>query len=64
MADIDTLVARHGEENVKKAFWLQQKIKREGLDGIGYMEDAKDRVRQMGPLLIKKAIEDEFSTEV
>lgn len=26
MADIDELIQRHGEETVRKAFWLQENI--------------------------------------
>jgi hypothetical protein len=63
-SDIDSLVDRYGEENVRKAFWLHFKIKREGIEGIDFTGSARDWMRQIGPLLIKKAIEDEFTRNV
>jgi len=64
MTDIDTLVNAYGEENVKKAFWLQQHIKDEGIDEINFMAAARRFAEGTGLLLIKKAIEDEFKRSI
>lgn len=36
MVDLD----QYDPETLTKAFWLQAKIKRDGIEGIGFMEDA------------------------
>jgi hypothetical protein len=58
--DIDALVDEYGEGTVRKAFWLQQQIYEEGLRGIDFTGAAEDEMREIGPMLIKKAINDEF----
>lgn len=62
--DLESLYNKHGEGTVKKAFWLQDTIFEEGLDGVGFMEAGEDRIQQQGPMLIKKAIEDEFKRDI
>ena len=61
--EIDQLVDEWGEDTVRKAFWLQTKIKHEGLDGIHFMHDegdgtsAESRMKKVGPGLAKMTIE-------
>lgn len=62
--NIDELVDEYGEETVKKAFWLQEHIYEEGLEGANFTDEAKKKIRQNGPLLIKNAIDDEFTTSI
>lgn len=64
MTDIDTLVNEYGEENVRKAFWLQEEIKKDGIDGIHFMRVAEEYAEQNGPLHVSKAIRDKFTTSV
>jgi hypothetical protein len=47
MADneMNALVDECGESNVQAAFWLQEHIKEQGLDGIGFMEAAWNQLR-------------------
>ncbi|WP_178915433.1 hypothetical protein [Natronomonas gomsonensis] len=44
---IEALINAHGEGAIRKAFWLQRKIKRDGIDGIHYMGRAEEKVNQM-----------------
>jgi len=64
MATIDELIEEHGEETVRKAFWLQEKIYEEGIEGVDFSEAAESRIKQQGPLLVKKAIEDNLTRSV
>lgn len=59
MADDEyqALVDRWGEEDVQAAFWLQRHIKNHGLDGIGYMEVARGRLRSTGEFTVQKKME-------
>lgn len=61
---VDRLVSAHGEETVRKAFWLQQHIYEEGLDGIHFSDAAEADMEEMGPMLIKAAIEREFNRNI
>ena len=51
---IDDLIAKHGEEDVRKAFWLQQKISKEGIKGINFVREAEADMKKVGGLLTKK----------
>jgi len=62
--DIDSLIDQHGEDTVRKAFWLQQHIFEQGLAGVHFSKAAEKEMEQLGPLLIKKAIEDEFTRNI
>jgi len=62
--DIDALIDEYGEETVRKAFWLQDHIYKEGLRGIDFSGAAEDTMKEIGPPLIKKAIEDEFARSI
>jgi hypothetical protein len=48
MSSIDTLVEQWGEDDVYKAFWLQEHIKEQGIDGIGYMAAARAYLEKNG----------------
>jgi hypothetical protein len=54
---IDALVQAWGEEDVRKAFWLQGHIKRNGLDGINFSEKAETKIAREGPARCKNEIE-------
>lgn len=54
--EIDALIAAHGEGTVRKAFWLQQKIKDDGIDGIHFMGKAEAKVSQMSGAWMKQRI--------
>lgn len=55
--EIDALIAEWGEEDVRKAFWLQSHIKRNGLDGIQFSKKADGAVSSYGPMRTKQIIE-------
>lgn len=59
-SDIDSLIDQHGEETIRKAFWLQEKIYEEGLDGIHFTDVAESKMEKVGPLLVNNAIENEL----
>jgi hypothetical protein len=55
--EIDALVQEWGEEDVRKAFWLQGHIERNGLDGIQFSEKAEAKIAREGPMRVKNEIE-------
>jgi hypothetical protein len=57
MASIDDLIEEHGEETVRKAFWLQEHIYEEGLAGVRFSDVAEEHMRQSGPRSVKRKIE-------
>lgn len=59
MADdeLQALVDEWGEDDVQAAFWLQQHIKDNGLDGIEYMAKARGRLESTGEFTVKQIIE-------
>lgn len=61
MASIDELNDKYGSDNVTKAFWLQERIKERGLDGIHFMEEAEVKAKQVGPMITHQAIRSELS---
>lgn len=58
--EIDALVEQWGEEDVRKAFWLQGHIKRNGLDGIQFSAQARTKIKREGPMRAKQIIESEM----
>lgn len=58
MADdaTDALVDEWGIDNVRAAFWLQSHIKRNGLDGIGYMAEARSHLESTKHITTKSKI--------
>ena len=65
--EIDSLVEKWGEDNVRKAFWLQNHIKNHGIKGIHFMhpgpeggDSAESHMRQVGPMMAKRIIEGEM----
>lgn len=61
MADsIDELVDRYGEGNVRKAMWLQDEIREDGLDGIHFMEYAESNARSYANLIVYQSIRSEM----
>jgi hypothetical protein len=55
--ELDDLIERWGEDNVAAAFWLQQHIKEEGLEGIGFMKAARSHLEETGESTTKQNIE-------
>jgi len=64
MADIDTLIDRHGEDTVRKAFWLQEHIYEEGIAGIDFTGEAESKMRKIGPMRVKQRIEAQFPDKI
>lgn len=60
MADIDALINQFGEGNVRKAFWLQDEIRKDGLDGIHFMEVAETNVSKYAHFLVYQAVRSEM----
>jgi hypothetical protein len=58
--EIDALVQAWGEEDVRKAFWLQGHIERNGLDGIDFTGKAETKIAREGPMHTKNKIEREL----
>ncbi len=65
MADdeMTALVDEWGESNVQAAFWLQQEIKDRGLEGIGYMEAARNHLHSTGEFTVKKKMESQMNND-
>lgn len=61
--NIDALVDEWGEGNVQAAFWLSQHIKETGLDGIGYMERARNHLRSTKELTAEKKMKATMKSE-
>lgn len=57
MASIEELIEKHGEETVRKAFWLQEKIYEEGIEGVHFSEKAESEMQRIGPAIVKRKIE-------
>lgn len=55
--EIQALIDTFGEGNVTAAFWLQQHIKKHGLDGIGYMKYARGNANSQKYTTTKSSIE-------
>jgi hypothetical protein len=55
--EIEALMQLHGEGTVKKAFWLQQKIKEDGIDGIHFMQKTESKVEQMSGAFLHRNIQ-------
>lgn len=62
MADdeMEALAATWGEDNLAKAFVLQQYIKKHGLEGIDYMKKARARLESTKHTTVKSTIEGEM----
>lgn len=60
---IDELVEEWGEDTVRKAFWLQKKIKHEGLDGIHFMEVGEAKAQSQAHLTVKSIVESRLDDE-
>lgn len=58
--EIDALVDEWGESTVEAAFWLSDHIKEEGLDGIGYMERGRNKLRSTGRFTTKQKMESQM----
>jgi hypothetical protein len=61
--EIDALVSKWGEDNVSKAFWLQEHIKTHGVEGIHFMtsgadggDSAESHMRQVGSIIIRSTV--------
>lgn len=59
-SDMQNLIDSFGEGNVKKAFWLQDKIREEGLDGIHFMRKAENNAESYAPLITYQAVRSEL----
>jgi hypothetical protein len=64
MASIDDLVDQHGEETVRKAFWLQEQIYEEGIEAARFTDASESKMEQVGPMLVKQKIEQEFKKSI
>lgn len=61
MASIEDLNEKYGSDNVTKAFWLQEQIKEEGIDGIHFMEKAEANVSSYADIITYQAIRSELN---
>jgi len=57
MADIDELIEKHGEATVRQAFWLQEKIYKEGIEAVRFTDVAETEMKRQGPRAVKRQIE-------
>lgn len=60
MGDFDELIDRYGEGNVRKALWLQDEIRKDGLDGIHFMEYAESNAKDYASLIVYQSIRSEL----
>lgn len=49
---------------IQNAFWLQEKIKEEGIDGIGFMQEAEDWADSNADQVVRDQIELELRSEL
>ena len=56
MADIDDLIDEHGEETVRKAFWLQKKIYEEGIEGVRFSDAAERAMEQKKESAVRRNV--------
>lgn len=56
--DVD--LSEYDEETLAKAFWLQEHIRRYGIDGIHFMWRARGEAHRSGPEQVADAIESEL----
>ncbi len=54
--DLQPLIDEWGEGNVQAAFWLQRHIKETGLDGIGYMDAARNHLHSTGEFTVRQKL--------
>ena len=52
----EDLIDRYGEDNVRKARWLQEKIREEGVEGIHFMEYAENQVTPYANLIVYQSV--------
>ena len=62
--NIDALIDQYGEETVRKAFWLQEKIYEEGIEAVRFSDVAEEKMNKIGPMLVKRGIESEFKRDI
>lgn len=53
-------LSRFSPETVDKAFWLQEHIRRNGIEGINYMFHARTEARTRGPRVVADNISNEL----
>jgi hypothetical protein len=58
MPSVDELVKQHGEETVRKAFWLQEEVFEQGIEGANFSDYSEKEMEQVKKILVKKAIND------
>lgn len=49
-------LSEYDDEVIAKAFWLQEHIRKNGLDGIHYMRQAERVAEEGGPLIVAHEI--------
>lgn len=49
-------IEQYSQATLDKAFWLQRKIKRDGIEGIHYMRTAKAEAAATGPSTVASQI--------
>jgi len=64
MPSVDDLIEQHGQETIRKAFWLQDTIYREGLEAANFTEAAEESMRQIGPMRVKRRIENNTTRDI
>lgn len=60
MASIDELIDQHGEGTVRKAFWLQEHIFEEGIEGVHFSKEVELNWEITGENQTKREIESEL----
>lgn len=62
MADYEEVdLSRFDSDTINKAFWLQEHIRRHGVEGIHYMFHAKSEARTRGPREVVDHIDREIA---
>lgn len=56
MASTDELIAKHGEETVRKAFWLQERIFEEGIEGAKFSEYSEENMEDVKKRMVYQSI--------
>lgn len=62
MSDYEEVdLSRFDSDTIDKAFWLQEHIRRHGVEGINYMFHARTHARTRGPREVADQIDREIS---
>jgi len=60
MSDWEDLIDEYGEANVKRALYLQDQIREEGIEGIHFMRYAEKKMSGAANLIVYQSVRSEM----